>query len=486
MQNETKLRNLKQDKATKIAIESVLKFIDVAFILFGGAIRGGKTFWGLKTLIFFCEMFPGSRWVVIRKDLSRIRENTIPSFEKMLDENIPGAGILKRNPYNYEHPNGSKILFRGENIDKDPELNKFKGFEANGFLLEELNELAAATLQKSFERAGSWIISKLGINNQPKPIVLGTTNPTQGWVKEQIYTPFIHKTLKPSWIYIPSYITDNPFLPQSYIDGLNELNEYEYRVFVLGDWDVVLQSGGEFLHEFKLNRHLFNLNIDINKTLHVSIDSNVLPYIAITLWQLEQTETGAWIVEQVAELPAGEPNNSAKMSGKYLVDFLEKIGYQNKVFLYGDPTTKAMNNIDINKKSFLKLFKSAIYEAGFLIEERFFSKAPNVSLTGDFINEILARELFNIQIKINETCKESINDYIKVKTDKDGGMHKQRIKNRTTGVSYEPHGHMTDTLRYFVCKVFEDEFKKYSKRFSDYEVLSENVSDTDSFLQGGF
>ena len=83
-----------------------------SFILFGGAMGGGKTFWGLSALLIMCKLFPGSRWSVVREDMEKIRTTTIPSFKKLQ----PG-GNLRESPFNYTHPNGSVILFKGENYN---------------------------------------------------------------------------------------------------------------------------------------------------------------------------------------------------------------------------------------------------------------------------------------------------------------------------------------------------------------------------------
>ena len=172
---------------------------DFDFVLYGGAIRGGKTFWGLSTLLVFCQAFPGSRWCVMRKDMERIRTTTIPSFEK-----IGSNGLLKRSPFEYTHHNGSTILFKGENFSRDPELDWMKGLEVNGFLLEEVNELQEVTLDKCIERAGTWIF------DTPELIldkIMMTCNPTQSWVKHRFYTPWKNGTLKPRELYIPAKIT---------------------------------------------------------------------------------------------------------------------------------------------------------------------------------------------------------------------------------------------------------------------------------------
>ena len=110
------------------------------FILYGGAIRGGKSVWGLCSLLVLCEIYPGSRWCVVRENTDRIRTTTVPSFLKLSPH-----GKLRQNPYEYRHHNNSTILFKGENIDRDPDLDAFKGLEVNGFLYEEINECQEQT-----------------------------------------------------------------------------------------------------------------------------------------------------------------------------------------------------------------------------------------------------------------------------------------------------------------------------------------------------
>ena len=47
---------------------------------FGGGVRGTKTWGVLSTFITLAKIFPGSRWVVMRKTLELARQTTIPSF----------------------------------------------------------------------------------------------------------------------------------------------------------------------------------------------------------------------------------------------------------------------------------------------------------------------------------------------------------------------------------------------------------------------
>src|SRR6187399_2371340 len=52
--------------------------------LFGGAIRGGKTYVTLWDLIYLANRYEGSKWHTIREDFPVLQATTIPSFEKII------------------------------------------------------------------------------------------------------------------------------------------------------------------------------------------------------------------------------------------------------------------------------------------------------------------------------------------------------------------------------------------------------------------
>lgn len=425
-------------------------------ILFGGAIRGGKTVWGLASLLILCAVFPRSRWCVIRENIERIRTTTIPSFKK-----LEPSGRLKETPFEYTHPNGSVILFKGENYNIDKDLDWMKGLEVNGFLFEEINECQQQTLFKAFERSGAWIIPNTQI--QPKPIILATCNPSFGWVKDLVYDKWEKGILNPKWLYIPAKITDNPHLPEEYKESLKNLPRYEYEVYVEGNWNIQLKTGGEFLRGFDLNKHVKRLVYDPSTTLHISVDSNVYPYISVTIWQLIKGER--WEIRQIHELPCIDPDNTASRAGKNVAKYLKSIQYTQRVLLYGDRSTKNRNNIDDDKRSFFQIFKENIEGEGFRTEDKMLNYSPSVSTIGDFVNAIFNYELDFAEIEIDESCKKSIGDYIETKTDRDGSILKKRITDPKTGVSYEPNGHLTDTLKDFIVQAFKKEFDAYENRF---------------------
>lgn len=438
------------------------------FVMYGGAIRGGKTYAMLALFILLCKIFPGSRWAIVRKDMPTMERNLFPSWDK-----IKPTSFIPKNGHNHRtqtvtFKNGSQIIFFPETDDRDKEKNRWKGLEVNGFGFEEINECQKSSLMKGFERAGSYVIKWAEV--QPPIIIAATCNPTQGWVKDLVYTPNKLGILQPNWLYIQSRIYDNiPLLEAQplYLPSLlRNMGKYERMVFVEGDWDVTLKTGGEFLRGFEISLHTRPVNYDLHNLMHVSMDSNVYPHIAITIWQTIRRADGGWILRQVHELPAADPENTASRAGRKVADWLRGIGYNGQVYLYGDRSTKARNNIDENKRSFFQIVDEQIRNARYNTRDMMGFYSPPVATMGDFVNEIFDKHIPTLEIEIGEHCKESISDYIATKTDKDGGILKVRKADYAGGPSYEHNGHLTDTLKDFICQCCAMEYQAYVTRYS--------------------
>lgn len=221
-----------------------------------------------------CKKHPTSKWVVVRDTLQTLKRTTIPSFNKI----CPTSFIKKYNQdtQTVTFANDSQIIFLGENFADDKELNRFKGLECNGFLLEEINELQKVTFLKCIERAGSHIIP-----NMPKPIILATCNPCNNWVKKDIYDLWISDKLPVEWKYIPSKITDNPHIPQSYYDSLKSLPPYQYARFVEGDWNIKEVAENAFANHFNQDKHVGEVYLRENTQLLISVDFNINPFACI-------------------------------------------------------------------------------------------------------------------------------------------------------------------------------------------------------------
>lgn len=216
------------------------EYIDAVFsgrfrqLLYGGAIRGGKSYVLIALLFIFCRLFPGSRWAIVRKDMPTLRKNVLPVFEEIRPTRF--CGPFNQGTWTAICRNGSQILLWAEQFTRDPMLNRWRGLEVNGFAFEEVNEMQEASWNKGIERAGSWKVR--GGGPQPPPWLLASCNPAEGWVKEKFYDPWESGSLEPPQFYLPATIDDNPHVDPVYRASLNDLPEPEYRRFVLGDWTV--------------------------------------------------------------------------------------------------------------------------------------------------------------------------------------------------------------------------------------------------------
>lgn len=443
------------------------EFLDAAisglfdFILFGGAVRGGKTYAMLAFFIFMSRIFPGSRWVLIRKDLPTIKRNLYPSWDKIKPTNFIARDPSDSNGQTCTFKNGSVIIFFPESYSTDKDQDRWKGLEANGFGFEEINECQEVSLDKAFERAGTYIIK--GLDVQPKPIVLATCNPTQGWVKKRFHTPWKNKLLGERLKYIQSRIFDNIPLLTAQPDLLpsmqRNMKKYEYMVYVDGNWDVQLKTGNEFLRKFEISKHVKPLWLEGDLPVFVSIDNNVYPFISISVWQLIKREDGGWKIRQVDELIAEDPENTASQAAAKTVRWLQAVEYNLALSICGDKSTKSLNTIDPQKRSFFQIFQQTIGEANYKTIDKMLGFAPPVSSIGDFVNAILDGEIPELEIEINEICVTSINDYIETKTDKDGSILKVRVAHPTVaGLTYEKNGHLVDTLKDLIVDCFYPEF----------------------------
>lgn len=192
-----------------------------------------------------------------------------------------------KSEHNVIFKNGSQILFKGENIDQDPELQWMDGLEVNGFLLEQVEELTEKCYDKAKLRAGRHIIPK-----QPPIKILMTLNPSQGWVKSAIYDPFTKGTITTPYGYIPASISDNPYLTEEYKANLKYLDEITYRRYVEGDW-TAFAVNNPFAYAFRATEqngkpsHIGKTEYNSGHHLYLSFDFNVDPMTCTARQKIE-------------------------------------------------------------------------------------------------------------------------------------------------------------------------------------------------------
>jgi PBSX family phage terminase large subunit len=242
-------------------------------------------------------------------------------------------------------------------------------------------------------------------------------------------------------------------------DRLNDPDYY--NIYALGEWGI-LRTGSEFFGSFSKGKHMANVQFNDKLPIHLSVDSNVLPYITISYWQID-LDNGKHLW-QFCETAAENPHNTVRRAAKLVAERLHKFGYTGKVYLHGDASTKSANNIDEEKRSFLDLFISTLNEKGVEVVDVVASSNPSVSMSGEFINAIFEGSIPGLSITIGDSCRISMEDYQAVQKDANGGILKTRVKNKMTMQTYEEHGHFSDTFRYVVCDLMNEEFIAFSNK----------------------
>lgn len=264
--------------------------------------------------------------------------------------------------------------------------------------------------------------------------VVGSPDGTYGYYDEQCVMDFEHDRL-----YDPDY----------------------YNVYALGEWGVI-KTGSEFLNSFNIGKNSGEYPYIPGLPIHLSVDSNVLPYISVSYWQVDLSKGKD--MYQIAETTAESPNNSVRRAAKLVSKKLSELGYDDKIYLHGDASAKAANTIDDNKRSFMDLFIDTLKKDNWIVEDKVGNKNPLVSMTGEFVNAIFEKQLPDLSINIDDGCRASIDDYQSVQKDANGAILKTKVKDSVTKQTYEEHGHLTDTLRYVVHDIMYEEYVQFANR----------------------
>lgn len=238
-----------------------------------------------------------------------------------------------------------------------------------------------------------------------------------------------------------------------------------YRIYANGERGVI-RTGGEFWKQFDESRHVQPLKVEPS-TIHISVDNNVNPYVAVSCWQIIGKN-----IRQVHELPCKSPDNNAPKAAGRTVKWLQQIDYKDVIFLYGDPSASARSTIDANNASFFDKFIEVLKEAGYQVINRVGRSAPEVALSAAYVNDIYEFEQDGYSITIADSCKVSIDDYINAKEDKDGKMLKLKEKDKATGITFEPVGHFSDDKRYLIVSLLKQEFDRYKSKQRKYVIYS--------------
>lgn len=423
-------------------------------VLYGGAIRGGKSYFLCLYAFTLAFKYPNSRWLFLRESLPTLKRTLLVTFNNLLQQGFQQyVKSFNEQTLTVTLTNNTQFIFMAESYDTDKELNRFRGLEINGAFIDEVNEIQEATFDKCIERSGSWFHSP----NCPSKIVC-TANPSQNWLKERIYDKWKNGNLPNGIAYVPAKITDNPHIPESYYEGLKMLPRFQYEVFVEGNWDIALKIGGEFYKCFELDTHIGPVRYNSELPLHISWDDNVNPYLPAGVFQIHSKD-GRHEVHMLDEIIGKNPGNTIKA---VCAEFIRKYPtHKGGLFVYGDATAQKDDTKLEKGYNFFRLIMDELRD--YRPSLRVLRANPSVKMRGMWINTVFEKNIGNIHVSIAEHCKTTINDFVNIKEAPDGTKNKEMETDPKTKVRYQKWGHFTDLFDYFLCSAFANEFIRYQQ-----------------------
>lgn len=481
-----------------------LQDLTIRFIILFGGSSSGKSY-SVAQIILIFTLWEGSNTLVMRKVGASIRDSIYQDFKTAADQ----LGIT--NLFRFSDgvktitclSNGARIVFKGlDDSEKIKGLSSFKRvvldeeseFEEEDYkqIRKRLRGMVGQQIITTFNpiKETHWIktqvFDKEKWHDIPKIVeIAGRELPPQLTDVKSIRMNEPKSILNPRTKEIEEHPSDTVVIQTTYLNNFwvvgspdgtygfydeqcvadferDRLNDPDYyNVYALGEWGVI-RTGSEFFSSFNRGVHTGVCEYDPTLPVHISVDSNVLPYISCTYWQIS-LDGDKKHIRQIGETCADSPNNTVRKAAKLVAKRLHEMGV-DKVILHGDASTRAANNIDDEKRSFHDLFIDTLQKESIEVIDKVSNKNPSVPMSGEFINAIFDAVLPGLQITIDEQCKISTEDYMSVQKDVNGGILKTKVKNKITMQTYEEHGHISDTFRYVVVDMLREEFLLFSNR----------------------
>jgi len=437
-------------------------------ILYGGAAGGGKSYLGVCWKLYRRLRYAGSRGVTARTRLIDIKESTLVTYFKVLAE----WGLVMGKDYWYKSrsgapealvfSNGSREIFKELAYNpSDEDYQRLGSLEITDCWIEEANDGVPEKGADIIKSRIRWMLPEFGLI----PKMLITCNPGYTWVRIKYVFDAENNpvALKPYQQVVQALVTDNPdkAFVATYKKSLEQMKDYDRQRLLLGDWNAVERTGGEFYPSFDTQTHVGDYDYDPDLALHITLDFNHTPGVTLNVWQVRGKEA-----TQIDEFTQDSKTTVTCQR------FMRRYGdHRAECFVYGDPagkhadtrTEQGSNDYTIVLKELRKLPRVTM-----CVE----ASAPSVSMRGLWIDELLEQDgrpilsaigAGGIVIRFNRKCNVTITDYQKVKKASDGTKEKKKVQDPKTKVSYEPHGHPTDANEYFLCRCFANEWRAFQR-----------------------
>jgi phage terminase large subunit len=208
-----------------------------AEIGFGGGAGGGKSYLGCFWILKQAIDYPGTSWLIGRRELTNLKKTTLLSLFKLMND----MGINSEKIMSINQQTNTIQLFNKSMIflmdtaknPSDPLYTRFGGLELTGAFIDESNETEEPAIEIIKTRIGRMR------NKEYKliPKLLETFNPAKNHVYYRYYMPYRDKELPDHKTFIKSLVTDNPYQDPAYIEQLKKAEKVTRERLLYGNFE---------------------------------------------------------------------------------------------------------------------------------------------------------------------------------------------------------------------------------------------------------
>lgn len=204
-------------------------------IMYGGGARGGKSWLGNLWVMMETYEKPNSAWLIGRSSFTDLRDTTLSTFFKVIKE----YGVASDFSYNAQthimknNRTNSIIYFKELGwFPSDPEYDRLGSFDLTGCFIDECQQVRKKVTDVIKARFS--VLEGDGWQTIPKSFY--SCNPSLNWVMKDFVKPHDDGTLEGDKCFIRSLVTDNPYVPQAYIDNLKKADKVTIERLLYGNF----------------------------------------------------------------------------------------------------------------------------------------------------------------------------------------------------------------------------------------------------------
>ena len=264
-------------------------------------------------------------------------------------------------------------------------------------------------------------------------------------------TTFFHKKYDKFCAVISSTFHNIENVGQDYIDDVYDVNgETQGSKLIYGN--PFVQSGGDYWADFDVFKHVGKYPYVDGHAIHFTVDFNVRPFITGLCYFVEYID-GIEYITLFDELCLESPHHTPECLAEELIKRHGSKMKEYGFFYYGDCQGRIKQQ---NSNYTLYQEMDAVWNRYTTNRsDRVPISYPSIISSKNFVNKIFREGYEDIRFRMDESCKNSKNDFLNLKEDSKG----KTLKAKTDGV--ELLGHPSDATRYMAVELYSNRYEEF-------------------------